>query len=334
MVDTLRDELEEESLTRISIAATALFIAFDVAAAEVAFLPVQGTNLTHGEATAIGMVMANAFATETRKAVTSPSETAEAIAGTGNVTAALTALGASQYVEVTAVQLKTRITIHAGLFTSGGALLHQAELTAASLDDVEPIARRIARALVQRTTAADTREIDTVTEREGQRPNRVFVGKALGVKTGMTWPYVESVRFDPSVSIQFDGRLEGEQWFLEFGAGALIPTAATDAKGFGGIFAEIGGSFYLVKGSASPYLGAGLRPGLMFTSSDGGAGLGVYGQAGLMLMREYRTRLYFEFRVTQNLVPFHSSVSVLPGSPATSTGYYPTELALQAGLGW
>lgn len=40
MVDTLRHELKEATLTRISIAATALLIAFDVASADVAFLPV------------------------------------------------------------------------------------------------------------------------------------------------------------------------------------------------------------------------------------------------------------------------------------------------------
>lgn len=321
-------------MTRIIIAAAAILWALDVAAAEMAILPVQGTNLTEGEANAIGVVIANAFATETKKPVTSPSETAKAIAQAGSLAPALTVLGAAQYVDISAVQLKTRVTVHASLFTAGGALLHQAELTAASLDDIEPVARRIARALVQRTSTEVARDLHTVTEREGQRPNRVFVGKVMGVKTGVTWPHANGLRFDPSISLQFDARLEGERWFLEFGAGAMLPTSTSDANGFGGVFAEIGGSAYLVDGGISPYIGAGLRPGIMFTLYDGGVGLGIYGQAGVMFMREYRTRLYVEFRVTQNAVPFRDSRGALLGGPVSSARYYPTELALQVGLGW
>ena len=321
-------------VVRVVVTTMVLVGAQQAAAAEVAVLPVQGTNLSEGDAAAIGALIGGAYAVESGRPVSMPAEMARAIELAGGLAPALTAVGATQYLRISAVQLRTRITIHAALMAPGDLLVHQAELTAASLDDLEPVSRRVARALVQRTTTSSTRDIQTVTEREGQRPNRAFVSRSMGLKTGVTWPRARSIDFNPSMSLQFDARLEGGRWFLEWGAGVLLPAAGGDGGDLGGGFAELGANVYLIDAGVAPYLGAGLRPGVMFTLGDGGMTLGIYGQVGITFLREYRSRFYVEFRVTQNAVPFREQNGSLPGTTGPSRRVYPTEMALQAGIGW
>src|SRR5512133_1820978 len=112
----------------------ALLFAGAARAADVAVLPVQGTNLSPGETDAIGALLADAFAAEARVEVAKPADVARAITEAGALAAAL--------------QLRSRITLRAILRDSTGAYVHSAEMTAASLDDVQPVAARVARALV------------------------------------------------------------------------------------------------------------------------------------------------------------------------------------------
>jgi hypothetical protein len=321
-------------MSQILASLVAVMAAFAASAAEVAVLPVEATNLSEGEAGAIGIVVGNALASEAGQVVALPAETASALTREGGLAPALAALKASWYLKVSAVRLKTRITIHATLLTAEGALVRQAEMTAASLDDVEPVARRLARSLVRGVTVEEARDLHTVTEREGQRPNKVFVGKSLGLKTGMTWPSASAVRFDPDISLQFDARLEGERWFLEFGAGALLPASGAEGNGFGGVFAELGGSVYLLDAGVSPYIGLGVRPALLFALDSGGMNLGFYGQAGVTFMREYRTHFYMEARVTKDAVTFRDSRGIFSGGTVSGAHVSVTEVALQAGMGW
>lgn len=304
-------------------------------AADVAVLPVRGTNLTAGEADAIGVLFAEAYAREARVDVVAPADAARAVTEAGGVPAALARLGAREYLDISAVQLKSRITVNAVLRGGSGAALHTAEMTAASLDDIQPIAERISRALINRTTPEVTRTLTSVTAREGQRVNRTFTEKIMGLKTSVTWPFARGYTFDPSISLQFDGRLELTRGFLEFGAGAVVPTSGEDS-GMGGVFAEFGGSYYLAQESVSPYVGAGFVPRIYFTSSAGGFGAAAYGQAGLMFMRESSSRIYAELRVTQAVTPFENDATYdyVTGTYSRGGQYFPTEVGLQIGIGW
>lgn len=319
---------------RAAVAAAALLAAATASAADVAILPVRGTNLTAGEVDAIGVLFAEAYRREAALDVVPPVEVARAIAEAGGVAQAVAKLGVREVVETTAVQLRTRIAIEAVLRDAEGKVLHATKMTAASLDDVQPVAERIARALVHRTTVEAARTIVSVTAREGQPVNRMFTEKLMGLKTSVTWPLARGRSFGPSVGLQFDGRLELAWGFLEFGAGALLPSNS-GKDGLGGLFAEFGGSYYLAQSSTSPYVGAGFVPAAYTTETAVGVTAGVYAQAGLMFMRESSTRLYAEFRATQAIVPLEEERY----DPATfdyvRTGrIYPTQLALQVGIGW
>jgi hypothetical protein len=79
---------------------------------------------------------------------------------------------------------------------------------------------------------------------------------------------------------------------------------------------------------------------LFFSSNDGGVRAAAYGQIGVMFMRTSSTRLYTEVRASQNLIAMNlggSTTNVAPtgGTVVSSTKtVYPTELALQVGIGW
>ncbi len=316
-------------------AVCAALLSAGAARAQVAVLPVQGTNLSPGEADAIGALVADAYLTESGAPVVPPADTARVLAETGNLPAALAKLGAREYVETTAIRLTTRIRIRTSLRDANGAILHSAEMTAASLDDAQPVAARLARALSRRTTPEETRTVRTVTRREGQAPNRTFTEKVMGLKSAVAWPRAGSRTFEPSVSLQFDGRLETHAGFLEFGAGAVLPTNGSDRDGLGGVFAEFGGSLYLAELNSSPYVGAGFVPRLYFTSDGGGAQAAAYAQIGVMFMRESSSRVYVEARVTQSVTALKEDYGYdYYGGSLGTRNIYPLEIGFQVGVGW
>jgi hypothetical protein len=327
---------------------TLLFTRAAVAADVAVFQPTV-VNLAPGQAEAVATLVAQAYARASGEEVLPP-RLAPVGAGADLITAAA-ALGVREYLELSIIGLMPdgggrgdgRIIIQGTRRLASGQPVHEVEMTAASLADVQPVADRLARALWQKTSTDATRTLRTVTGREAQPENRTFSQKVMGVKTQVAVPVASDITLQPLVALGFDGRLEGRNYFLEFGAGLEVPTQARQqAHSYGGLYGELGGSLYLSEGSTSPYIGAGVVPRLFFGESDGGAWLGVYGQLGVMFAREAKTRLYVDLRVTQNLVPYHRSTDQwLPGgcggygcSVTTTQSYYPTEIGLQLGIGW
>lgn len=319
-------------------------------AADVAVFPVYGTNLNQGEMDAIGVMISEAYAVHSRRSVLDPNRTMKAAADSeGNLPAAARVLNVSQYVQIKAIKLSTKTSLHVALFSADGSQVHRVSVFATTLDDLDPVSDRIASALVKRVPLDETQTIDNVTITETKGRNRTFVEKVLGIKTAVTWPVDFSHRYEPSVSLMFDGRLEGKQYFLEFGVGFLLPPSLGRAEShaeISGLTAEIGASYYLAHTSVSPYIGGGIQPRLIGLdqgsySDDGhaGANMTVYAQTGLMFMRESSSRIYVDLRVGQNLMPWKYSGCDSSGDSArcASTGrgsYYPIEFGLQAGIGW
>lgn len=321
--------------------ALSTLVASVVSAADVAVLPVQGTNLEAGEVDAIGVMVANAYAAASGRDVLSPTEVLgarETVDPAGGVPALVAALGVKQYVEVSAVQLKSKLALHATLRSAAGDREHAVDITAASLDDVEQAAERIAKALLNRTTIAATQTIHNVTRTEGRVPNRTFSEKVLGLKTAFILPMARGLEFQPGMALSFDGRFETTKGFLEFGVGVALPTGTSDGEAMGGLFTEFGGSYYLLNESVSPYVGGGVIPRIYWGIDDGGVRAALYGQVGVMLMRESSTRLYTELRVAQNVLPFSRDsyrYDYATGNESTSSrDYYPTEVGINVGIGW
>jgi hypothetical protein len=316
-------------------------------ATDVAVLPVTGTNLQPGEREAIGQVLADAYAPQASCSVMGPREISRRLSATSRPASLTPAdlaqmLGVKEYIHTSAVRLGYSMTLRCSRHLADGTLLHQVKATAYTLDDMEQVAERIARALFERTSLEQTRTLYNITRREGRGRNRLFSEKVWGLKTETSFPVAVGQSIAPSMSIGFDGRLEGESYFIEFGAGFTVPTSFDDddKDSIGGLYTEFGGSYYLANKNISPYIGLGVSPRIYGGFDDGGARIGLWGQIGVMFFRMSSTRLYVDARVTQNVVPYKKTEypdgtwNTPSDSEPDAESIYPTEFALAVGIGW
>ncbi len=306
-----------------------VLLSAQAAPAAVAVFPTRGTNLQAGELEAIDQLFAMAYSAQAEGEVLAPTATRNAWLEARAPRAAAEKLGAAEYVLIRAIRLDSLIKITAARHRAKGERLHRVTMSAQSMDDMELVTQRLAQALIQRTAVDETQTIHNVTAAETRLENRLFTEKVAGIKTFGTFLLATGDRaMDPQVGLQFDIRLENRDYFLELGAGFMVPTALSDDKvTSGGLFAELGGSYYLIDGSISPYIGAGLIPKLLFGDhTDVGANLGMYAQAGVMFMRQNSTRFYIDFRASHDLFPWYAD--------GDDPDFRVTNLNLQLGIGW
>jgi hypothetical protein len=310
-------------------------------AADVAFFPVETPNLAPADATAIDELLAQAYAATSRRAVLSPSHTEGAANGSASAVEAARLLGVSEYVRTNAVGVGRKIVVQATRYQADGGQLSQAKMTADSIEDMTVVSERMANALFQQVDDETVRTYKNVTLTEGRARNKVWTEKVTGIKTGVHMPFATNADYSPHVSLAFNGRLEHERFFLEFGAGVVLSTDSDD-DGYtcsyegetdcekpknqgrvGGLSAEIGASYFLTQGNIGVYAGGGFIPRLTILNDTAMAS--VYGQLGVMLPREASTRFYADLRLAQAIIESHLD---------NKSTRYPTELALHVGIGW
>jgi hypothetical protein len=306
--------------------------------ADVGVFPVRGTNLSEGESAAIGSLIASAYAYRTGKPVLGPDQLGPVLAQTGSERAAAQQLGLAEYISVEAVRLTARISLSVSLRNQHGSELYRLRTTATSLDDMEVVSERMAAAIERRTDMEYTRSIDNVTGKETRGRNRLFMEKIFGVRMAAVLPIAYHLHPRAGVSIMFDGRLENNDYFLEFGAGLMLPSDLGSADtGIGGLLAQLGASYYLTHSNVSPYVGVGMSPRILFGNYEG-VGFAANAQLGVMFMRESSTRLYIELRVDQNLFALHESYDDYSSDSESTVqarkSVLPTELSVAAGIGW
>jgi hypothetical protein len=298
--------------------------------------PVEGTNLRPSQIDVISQTMTAAYQAAQTDAVIPLVTTRQAIEQNGSVQNAAQKLGASEYIYATAVRFETHILITATRYTSDGTVIYTSKMKAASLDDVDMTAERLAKGLVTKKAVAETRTIESVTVSESKAPNQTWSNKVPGFKAGLVYPIGWGKTIEPMMTAGFEFRLEGKDKFLEFGVGLTIPPGNTDGLSYGGVYSEIGLNYYLSENSTAPYLGFGVMPRLMSMQVTN---LAPYLQGGVMFFRESRTRAYLDLRVAQNVLPvgFGSTYSYDSNTGnSTSSGkqdLYPAEVSLQFGIG-
>ena len=311
------------------------------AAAQDAVFPVEGTNLNEGELAAIGSLITSAYAAQSGRSVLGPNDVATSLARTQSERDTAQELGLSEYIHVSAVRLTSRITLEARRVNRHGSVLFEVRTTALSLDDMEPVAERLAAALWRRTELKHTRTLDNVTGKETRANNRLFVEKLFGARFAVVAPVGYNLDVVPSLLLQFDARLEQEDYFIELAVGMLVPNEQENKRTIAGMLGHIGASYYLTHTFISPYIGAGLSPRIVLDQYTG-VGLAAGAHVGLMFMRSSSTRIYAELQIDQNLIPL-SPASRYEYDYNTNTGSYgtdgrkkvlPTELSLAVGIGF
>jgi hypothetical protein len=305
-------------------------------AADVAFFPVETTNLQPADSAAIGELLAQAYASVSQSSVLAPSRTQEALAQAATYEQAAQILTVREYVRTSALGVGRRIVIQATRYANNGQIVSSSKMTAEAIEDMPAVSDRMARALYERTSDEAVRTYKNVTLNEARPKSRMWSEKVVGVKTGVHMPFAKNASFSTALSLQFDMRLEQDRYFLEFGAGVVVPTqidagcdwdeSCTNRKrgSIGSFTAEIGANRFLTRGNTGLYLGTGFIPRLALTGNDIATGE-VFGQIGLMLPRDSSTRFYTDFRVAQYVTELH-----------LDNGYHrhPTEATVHVGIGW
>ena len=217
-----------------------------------------------------------------------------------------------------------KILISGARKTPQGQLVYAATIEALSLDEAPMVCARLADALVRKEPIEVGQTHSTVTKAEAsKRSRRQSSTHAIGLKAGMTAPFAYRAQLAPIGSLGFDMRFEVDRWLYEVALGFMIPgmTPGTPAgiEGYGGIWVDLGASYYLTDTDFAPYVGGGLEPRLVFSGS--GFNMLPYVQVGATFSRKSSVRVYAEARVGQNVLPVLSSI-------------YPTEVSLNLGLGF
>lgn len=323
------------SLTLLLLAAPTAY------AADLAVFPPSSVNLEAGQGDAIGAVLAAALQAENVGEVVGPVDAAEALEAaqgesrTARAAAAARTLGVSRYVLLSAVRLDKKISLRGKLVWTDGSRTNRAEMVAAGLDDMEPAAKRLAKALLTGRTTKETVHHSNVTRREAAKRNRVFSERIVGVRTGIIKPFAGGEDFQTQATLHFDLRLEAETYFLEFGGGFVFPTGDgdDDKSAYGSAFGRIGGAFYLTDANTAPYVGGGVEPRIQI-AADSGIGFAPYANLGLMFFRESSARLYVDLQVAQNLLEVDNHFESYDEDERSDDGHYPTEVGVLLGIGW
>jgi hypothetical protein len=178
-------------------------------------------------------------------------------------------------------RLGAAATARLAAYRPDGSLWHSDQLGAADPDDLEPVLKRLAKGLAEARPAAETAEIDTVTERESRPARRLTAthvrgfrldvsglgdrpaGRGVGHLTGggLFWLYdARTFLADLSVDYQFGG---GDH-LLDTGIGLYLP---------------------LSRENVTPYVGAGLGWGVAHHWDRTNAGLIARAAGGVIIGR-------------------------------------------------
>ncbi len=310
-------------------------------AADIAFFPAETSNLNPSDNLAIGELLAQAYAGESRAAVITPSSTHDAVANSTSYEQAAKSLGVKEYVRISTLAVGRLTVITATRYRADGTHVYQSKMTANSMEDVPAISDRMAKALYHRVNDEEVRTRNNVVQSETRVKPRRASEKVIGFKTGIYFPIAKDASYTPHIGAQFDMRFEMDRFFLEFAAGLVIPGSASrcgyddydgtyDCRGKRGtisaLTSEIGGSYFLTDGNFAPYIGVGIIPRILLNGySDDIASMSAYGQLGFTVPRDASTRFYADARVAQGL-----TVSHLPNGNEVR----PTEFTLHVGVGW
>jgi hypothetical protein len=298
-------------------------------------LPLESSNLAAGDVEAFSTLFVQAYESASGGRMMPPNEATEALAQLGAPAEVMRASGAERYVSGSLVRLDSRVVISLSAYDSSGRRLAHEKMTAASMDDFEAISERLAQALSGKKSLAETRDLDNITAREAQRPQRVAADDKVGFRGGVVVP-VSKTAIDSMVNASLDVRFESEHHAVGFAVGLLIPAGGDDTSGaYGGLCGEVTFAHYLTQASFAPYLGGGLSARLLGTNGvSGGANLAPYALFGLMFNRDSGAMAYLELRASQNVTPINvASGDEDPNTFTRPTSKeYPFEPSLNAGV--
>lgn len=329
-------------------------------AADIAVFGPEISNLTAQDAEAVAGLIAQAYASASQQSVVPLSESRSAAEAGTSYEAAAAKLGVKEYLRLSAVSAGRSLVISASRHRADGSVLFQTKQMSEGVEGVARDADAIAQALLGKAASLATPPSPSAspaaTPSDVEMPpwKKDETDNFYGFKAGVHFPLAKDAKYWTGLSLQFVGRLQFPRFFIEFGAGFIVPTIIDDRYddsvcGFdpttgttvcndpdngdhgyiGGFTTELGASYYLTKGNVVPYVGGGIIPRIVLAGlnneSHDIAGMLAYAQFGFTAPRRGHTHFFADVRLSQAILPQHLE----SGDPVWST-----EPTLHAGLGW
>jgi hypothetical protein len=221
-----------------------------------------------------------------------------------------------------------------------GNEIYKTEMTLLTYGDIEESTERIALSLFKKLPIEKTRSMTNITRREGMGNNGLFIQKSKGPKFCLAYPVSakdDPYDFSPLIAIGFDLRAESERFFLEFGAGGKFPSVSSDSRKrvYGGIYTELGASYFFINKAIGVYGGIGVIPQILIIGNSAAA-VAPYLQFGISFPRNSRMHIYSDIRIAQHVIGIETGDSYDSFSSTETPLHtdFPTEISLQIGIGF
>lgn len=285
-----------------------------------AMLDLQARGVPPAEAATFRDLLQGALLARTRAAFVQPWVVCEGSACARDVGAAVQARRAV-FGWLAADGDSTRISVFV-VDVATGTVAHRVAGTVRPTDDRDHLARRMARAIVGVAPSAHRRARVPIAPRlRAERRGRVSAGLAVGGAFPAGEPLSEG-----GAGLLFDGRLwyEEAHWAFEVRAGTRFSTEDPFGQAWIHVPVTVGGYWLPLDHAVTPVLGGGVGAGyvsetlrrdvtlgtaLAASSStlveEQGWGVGVFGQAGLMVLRGRRARILLLAEVGTTLLRLH-----------------------------
>jgi hypothetical protein len=171
-------------------------------------------------------------------------------------------------------------TARLAAYRPDGSLWHSDQLGAASPDDLEPVLKRLAKGLAEARPAAETAEVDTVTEREASPARRITANHVRGFRLDASW-----LGERPGKGL---AGVTGGGFFWLYDARSFLADLSVDYQfGDGNHLLDTGLGLYLplTRENVAPYVGAGLGWAAVHLWERTDAGLVAKGAVGVLVGR-------------------------------------------------
>lgn len=243
----------------------------------IALLPVTGANVDAGTLEAARDVFRGHLERTGREVRLADGDAVREPSG-AEAGAAARAAGAGRAAVVRLSLLGSVLRARLSVYDLSGRQVHADDLPAGTPNDVDPVLQRLAQGYASGGKAAASAEIDTVTDKEAQKQNRVAATSAFGVRLG---------GFTPTNPSGLKTGVGGGIFWLYDARSFLVDVTFDGWAGDG--FHEVAGGFgaYVpfTKGNLAPYAGGGLRYGTTRFLGSWGNGLQANVAGGVLVGR-------------------------------------------------
>jgi hypothetical protein len=249
------------------------------AADVLALLPTTGINVDAGTLAAAGEVLRGHLGRAGFKVRPASTATPDIEASPAQAAAAARMVGAGRAAVLRLVTLGAVLRARLTVYDLAGTQVHNDEMAADAVADLDPALARLAKGYAAGSTAARSAELDTVTQKEAVGVQKVQAASATGFRLGF-------LRATGTGGGDVTATGAGVYWIYD--TRHLLIDVSVD--GYWGHHAQqlaagFGGYLPLSQGNLAPYLGGGLR--YAWTSYGHGWGSGIQPalSAGLMIGR-------------------------------------------------